>query len=397
MAYTSGTATDYHDLLDDLRAWLVGTAGWTQKAWTAATEEATGVAINTAGTGYAVDDVITLTGGTFVTAAQLTVTSIGGSGDITGVNITEPGEYSATPSNPVSGTVAPPGGSGADFTMTWSTIMDSVAELQMEGPGMVGGGKVYINIQTDSDVGNSMYSWRIYGATAYEAGVGFGSLPGAGGPCFFNLWQNTIDYWFYANDRRFIVVAQVSTSYMSMYAGNFLPFALPSEYPYPLAIIASYPEMETADVNNARNSMIADPGAQGAAWYRRRTTETWVEIENQRSSVGSIAPSTGQRPFIFPHKTGRTQSAGTGINPDYWGPDGFHTMKLNANNEAPLIQCHIIDLDDFTAVGGLEGVFSVTGFNRSTEQQLTVGGRTFKLFQRAFRSQPGDFFAVEEV
>lgn len=34
MAFTSGTATDYHDLLDKLRLWLVS-IGWTQLAWTA--------------------------------------------------------------------------------------------------------------------------------------------------------------------------------------------------------------------------------------------------------------------------------------------------------------------------------------------------------------------------
>ena len=34
MAFTTATATDYHDLLDQLRLWLVGTVGWTQLEWT---------------------------------------------------------------------------------------------------------------------------------------------------------------------------------------------------------------------------------------------------------------------------------------------------------------------------------------------------------------------------
>jgi hypothetical protein len=33
VAYTTGTATDYVDLLDKLRQWMVGTCGWTQLAW----------------------------------------------------------------------------------------------------------------------------------------------------------------------------------------------------------------------------------------------------------------------------------------------------------------------------------------------------------------------------
>lgn len=394
MALTTGTAANHNDLLDKLQAWLVGTVGWTQLAYTDVDKEATAVAIAGGGTGYAVDDVLTVSGGTYSTQTTLTVTSVSG-GVIDGIEVTEPGQYSVIPSNPVS--VTGGSGSGATFNMTYDFITTLDMTLSLQAPGNGASARVYLNFETLHNEGNAYYSWRLYGATAYDAGEAFGSMPGAGGPTYFNLWQNTIDYWFYANDRRVIVVAKCSTNYMSMYAGFFLPYALPSEYPFPLALIASYPEIQAADVNNARNSMIADPGGDGAAWYRRRTTETWVELQNQSSSAASIAPKTGQRPFVWPHKTGRTPYSGTGTNPNYWGPDGFHTMKLNANSESVLFQCQIIDLDDYTIVGALEGVFSTTGFNRATEQQLTVDTRTFRLFQRAFRNQPGDFFAVEEV
>lgn len=394
MATTTGTASNHNDLLDKLQAWLVGTVGWTQLEYTDVDKEATAVAINGGGTGYAVDDVLTVSGGTYTTQTTLTVTSVSG-GVIDGIEITEPGQYSVIPSNPVSVTGGT--GSGATFNMTYDFITTLDMTLSLQAPGNGASARMYLNIATVHDEGDAFYSWEIYGATGYDSGEAYGSMPGAGGPTYFNLWQNTISYWFYANDRRVIVVAKCSTNYMSMYGGFLLPFALPTEYPFPHCIIASYPEIEAPDLNNARNSMIADPGANGAAWYRRRTTENWVEIENQNSSSGSIAPSTGQRPFIWPHKTGRTQGSGTGTNPNYWGPDGFHTMKLNALNESVLMQCHVIDLDDLTIVGALEGVFSTTGFNRTTEQVITIGARTFRLFQRAFRNQPGDFFAVEEV
>jgi hypothetical protein len=203
-------------------------------------------------------------------------------------------------------------------------------------------------------------------------------------------------YWFYGNSRRFIVVAKTGTNYMSMYGGFLLPNALPSEYPQPNCIIASYPTIEAPGLNNARNSSIADPG-EGAAYYRKRGSAAWESIKNQQTSATSVLPSTGQRAFVWPHKTGSGQATSSQGTPDDWNPGGFHNMKTNALGESALIQCQVFDLIDQVAVGALEGVFSTTGFGRTTEQTLTNGSRTWRLFQRVNRNQPGDFFAVEEV
>lgn len=286
------------------------------------------------------------------------------------------------------------GWTSLDYT-AGATATDE-ATLSLSAPGATGGGTVYVNISTHYDVGNAYYGWQLFGATGWQSGLGHDSQQGAGGGGWINLWQNSIDYWFYANDRRFIVEAKVNTNYLSCYCGHFLPFALPSEYPYPLAIIGNYPSQALATVSNARNSFIADPGGDGAAKYRRRTTETWIDLDNQDNSSSNNDPSTGQRAFVWPHKTGR--SIGSDIqSPNNWSASGFNSMKLNANNEAPIIQCHIVDMLDGALVGALDGVYSTTGFNRSTEQLLSYGGRDFRLFQRVFKDGPGDFMAIEEV
>ena len=68
------------------------------------------------GTAYAVNDVLTLVGGTSTLPAQLTVSSVS-AGVITGVNITQLGVYTVAPGNPVS--VTGGFGSGATFTMSF--------------------------------------------------------------------------------------------------------------------------------------------------------------------------------------------------------------------------------------------------------------------------------------
>lgn len=78
-------------------------------------DEAASVAVNAGGTGYAVDDILTVSGGTLETAgaaATVRVTSVS-SGVVTGVSVETGGEYSSTPANPASTT----GGTGTGCTV----------------------------------------------------------------------------------------------------------------------------------------------------------------------------------------------------------------------------------------------------------------------------------------
>lgn len=403
MSFTSSTgALNHNDLLDLLNTWLTVTLGtWTELEYSPADSEAVSVdsIVDDGDSGYAVDDTITLTGGTFTTATVLIVTSVDGGGQITGVSIDTAGQYSVVPGDPVAqGSTSGSGVGTPTFNMTYGIMAKDTATLSLEGPGNGAAARTYINIETDYDDGNSYYGWTIYGATDWDSGIAFGSQTGAGGPVYLNMWQNAIDYWFFANTRRFIVEAKVSSNYVGCYAGFFLPLASPTEYPFPLAIIGNYHELNLASVVSAANSHIADPG-EGAAQYRRRTSEVWADIKNQRDVVAAVAPSTATstgRAFIWPHKTGQGY-ASYQASPNSWNSAGFNLMKLNYEDEAPLIQCHIIDTQDGVAVGALDGVYSTTGFDRSTEQQLSSGGRDFRLFQKPVINNPGDFFAVEEV
>lgn len=77
--------------------------------------------VDAGGTGYSVDDVLTLQGGTFGTAATFTVTAIGDSDAVETVELTTVGDYTVVPGNPVSTSVAPAGGSGCTLTVAWDT------------------------------------------------------------------------------------------------------------------------------------------------------------------------------------------------------------------------------------------------------------------------------------
>jgi len=85
------------------------------------------VAIQAAGSGYAQNDTITLTGGTSTQAVILTVNTVGGGGEVQAVTITNAGNYSVLPSNPVSQGSTSGGGTGATFNITaWNIVAFTV-------------------------------------------------------------------------------------------------------------------------------------------------------------------------------------------------------------------------------------------------------------------------------
>lgn len=82
---------------------------------------ASAVTVDSGGSGYNVNDIIILDGGTFAQYVILTVSSISTGGVITGATITQQGYYSSPlPSNPLSQYYTSGSGINAEFNITWT-------------------------------------------------------------------------------------------------------------------------------------------------------------------------------------------------------------------------------------------------------------------------------------
>lgn len=79
--------------------------------------EAVSVAVNAAGSGYVVGNTLTVVGGLGQIDTELTVSTVNGSGGITGITISNAGQYAEKPTNPVS--VTGGAGSAATFNLTF--------------------------------------------------------------------------------------------------------------------------------------------------------------------------------------------------------------------------------------------------------------------------------------
>lgn len=103
---------------------------------------------------YAVNDTITLAGGTFNRPTVLQVATISGSA-VASVTILDPGLYTTTPTNPVSQASTSGSGSAATFNLTWSSTADLFSDQ------------------------NGLAIWQELGATSYMAGA-MNSINGLG-------------------------------------------------------------------------------------------------------------------------------------------------------------------------------------------------------------------------
>ena len=274
--------------------------------------------------------------------------------------------------------------------------LDTV-RLSIRGPGAITGQEFFLNITTESRTTDDSYGWRMSAATDYEEGVEDAAQLMATPFVYFNTWQNTIDYWLYANDRRFILVAKCNTSYISMYAGLFLPYALPNEYLKPFALIGNSDRLEPYNVNDAGNQMIANP-PEGGSYVLNLTGNDWLSICNQGRQVNSdIAPPANREGVVWPHRALGSSLGGT--NSRSWNWHGWNRIRPNLQGESPQFLCQLMCHTENHLLGALDGVYSIAGFGRTSEQLLSFGSpsRSYRVFQNIFRTTPRDFMSIEEI
>lgn len=310
MAHTTGTATDYYDLLDKLRAYLLA-QGWTINEW--------------------------VDGGGVAALSKLSVTA----------------------------------------------------------PGNLGGQQPKMAFQTEWDTVANSYAWAVVAYPQFNAALDFGLQENSSPKVYLTLWPNTLDYWFYANDTRVIVIAKIGTYYLSLYSGFFLPYALPAEYPYPYFVGATFRSLQPFNYNDSAMRSFCDPGYY-AAYYMRREGMDWGPFANAVDIVNNA--EAGQSyfgPIVWPYRSfpaDDDESDVSSIENHF-----FQFMRPPIGGKMPLCQCQIMDGGERCVAGVLDGVFATGGFNRAPEQIVSEGAQDYRLFININRNTPRGYFAVEEV
>lgn len=384
MTWKTGTATGHEDLLEQFRRWITGYG----------TAAAAVAGSNTGdGTVTAIDTTID----TVTETWTLACTAGGATGTFSVVGSVTGALASATVGTPYTNamlsftindgaadfiigdsfTIATTIGDTNDDGIAWEqlkldTSVTNETHLYLMGKGAGGTDEIFVNLRTTKSVANDWYNIRIRGATGFLSGQDLDHQPNINTGTEMSLWNLSMPYWFIANGRRFMIVAKVSTVYSSCYAGFILPYALPSEYPYPLVIGAS-------NVDLGKRWSVANTYHR-AFWSPNLTLElllpdaTWQPFANYFVSGGGEAAQSSYNVMSFAVVSERTAIDGSYVTLP------FVMTSAGAGGNV---------------YGELDGIFKTSGYGNASENVITVDGIDHLVVQNTYRTGINDYAAIK--
>lgn len=236
-------------------------------------------------------------------------------------------------------------------------------ELILRAPGLSGTEQIFCGFRTYHDVGADYYNLLAGVFTGYVAGNTFDTQPGvrlSGVPAH----NQRIDYWLTLNGQRLVLAMKVGTPvYESAYIGKFLPYATPSQYPYPVVCAGMLNGAATTRFSEASHSM----GFKGnaAALGMRFTTGAW------------------QQPYTWPWNNARIMA----------GETSAYSIRPTGTTY-PLLPVVLHD-NAANVYGELDGIYAITGFDNAVENTLTIGGSNYVVIQDVSRTGFIDYFAIK--
>lgn len=245
----------------------------------------------------------------------------------------------------------------------WTTLRylnptdGSNRELILQGVGLSGDKQIFIGFRSYHSVASDYYNLSCAGFTGYVAGNSFITQPGyfeSGLPAH----NQRIDYWITVNAQRVAFGLKVGTPvYEPGYAGFFFPYATPSQYPYPLAVVGSLNGVPATRYSDTSHSM----GYKGnsAAFKIRTVAGVW------------ITPFCDPYQFAIPN------------NVTYRDTGGRYKPKK------------VVIYDATNLYGEFDGIRHITGFNNVVENTFVNGGKTNVVIQDVSRTGFNDYFALE--
>ena len=233
-----------------------------------------------------------------------------------------------------------------------------IRELILQGVGLSGTEQIFIGFRAYQSVSADYYNLSCAAFTGYAAGNTFITQPGyveSGVPAH----NNRIDYWLVVNAQRIAFGLKVGTpAYEHGYAGKFLPYATPGQYPYPLAVGGMLNGVPATRFSDTAHSM---PYKGTRANFKIRFVDgAWKQIDSWPWNNAYLATATKLRDTN----------------------NNYKLLPVVLNDAGPNIY------------GELDGVYSISGFNNATENTLTIDGIPYVVLQDVSRNGFTDYIAL---
>lgn len=239
---------------------------------------------------------------------------------------------------------------------------------------------IYIGWRVIEDVSNNIYNIEIRGFGGYVSGFTWDNQPVAQPKSVYLCSiDEALTYWIVASHRRFVVIEKVSTVYLSAYCGLFVPYATPTQYPYPMYVGASSGEMvrfsATSAISHAARPVGANDTTTSGYIY---DNGGWHTVRCSTDNGTSVQGTVTLHPF---HYTSHRLLGSTDVDATVTVED---TLVLNYVNSA--------------LAGILEGIGWVSGYDSQTsESTVSFDGDTWIIIQDVYRLAVNNFYAVRLI
>lgn len=255
--------------------------------------------------------------------------------------------------------------------------------VSFKGEGLGGTDQIFLTIKAHTNNPAGIFSLQMRGHTAYNVGSPSDEPPGLNSPwVYLPLVNDTVQYWFVANGRRFIAICKANNRYDVLYGGFILPEHLPSDWAYPMLIGGSATGLMQAAVegNTHRNFWNC---AQGSA-YLFTTGAAWREMHNIRIE------------FSGEQFTGPDDSV-TSVE---WHNGLSFANKARAIDNSPWLQeGRIVEyattvLGRKNYLGVYDGLLYTPSAGAVVEQIIEHGGKDYLVIANVFRNTDNNLAAV---
>lgn len=294
------------------------------------------------------------------------------------------------------------------------------SEALLKATGTSGTDAIYTGIRSEYDTARGWYNLFLNGYTGYDPNeTSFFNQPGAINnwsavtpldvpmvPC----WNAAMPYWFRANGRSFSFGVKVSTSFEGGYLGFILPYATPSQYPYPLAVGGSLVPHDSDrsttwrySYNDMRHSVFPIPGSSTTSPTAATPNSSTLYLRTPDGLWQSFAQRTGVTDIYEMTQSSTSPFARSGIRAGVWP-----TSVRNVGTSAPrrdyrevlgggyLLQPLIMHqrLPTGAVWGELEGCMAISGFGNAAENTTSFAGKNYVIFQNVVRTEAHEYWAM---
>lgn len=241
-------------------------------------------------------------------------------------------------------------------------------ELILKAPGLSGLEEIFVGMRTYDNAAADYYNLTAAGFIGYVPSEVFAMQPGAvlrGVPAH----NQRIDYWLTLNGQRLVLAMKVGTPvYESMYLGKILPYARPSQYPYPVAV----------------GGML---NAESGVRFSETSHSCWV-----RGSTGRALASTDWDSLRLRFNDGAWKA----VEAFPWSNDQLcgGTFAMRDTEDTYPLTAVVLSNSISGIFGEFDGVFHISGFNNGVENTLVIEGRTYVVMQDVWRTGHIDYYAI---